>query len=191
MPESALSFGAVGQSGFRIGAFLPTSAQAIPPPVLPVYGEDRWGIFPSTCAIQPGCARRFPKLPHQFSPLANPRCRKLAKLSPGYSAQRIFAPSQSHGGQPAAVQRRDGDVVEREPGTSAGLLKPTRSRRYNVRRVKNPLFEAGEERSRGRGMQAHPPPPALPINARAIPRPQPSIVSRRRDDSIPGGDQPA
>jgi hypothetical protein len=127
------------------------------PGSLPVYGEDRWGIFPSTCAIQPGCARRFPKLPHQFSPLANPRCRKLAKLSPGYSAQRIFAPSQSHGGQPAAVQRRDGDVIEREPGTSAGLLKPTRSRRYNVREVKNLLFEAGEERSRGRGMQAHPP----------------------------------
>ena len=137
--------------------------------------------------IRLGSARIAPELPHQFSPLAHPRCRKLGALSHPPPHGRILPPSQSHGGQPAAVQRRDGDVIEREPGTRHGLGGPTRSRRYNVRRVKNPLFEAGEERSRGRGMQAHPPPPALPINARAIPRPQPSIVSRRRDDSIPGG----
>jgi hypothetical protein len=132
---------------------------------------------PSAPPDSAGIRAPLSKTAAPFQTASQSQLYNSGKVIPGVSGALIFSPSQSHGGQPITVQRRGCDVVEREHGTSTGLSKPTRSRRYNVKRVKNPLFEAGEERSRGRGMQAHPPlSPICPFNARAIPRPQPSIV---------------
>jgi hypothetical protein len=79
---------------------------------------------------------------------------------------------------------RGGDVIEREApapcqaseyGTRGGHLRPARRRRYNVRGMKSPLFEAGDKMVTGTR-------DALCIHypnhhyARGIPRPRPSML---------------
>ena len=89
----------------------------------------------------------------QLKALSKTSCRRAAKLSPGVQTARIFLPSLPRGGHLQCPAERS-DAIERDHGTEAGQPLPTRRRRYNVKEVKNLLFEAGDKRLRGRGVPA-------------------------------------